>query len=185
MWPLPAKRAVSRSGTVLVDLKKLFKGDHPLLSDPGFWVVAGHGLTGKPLHRVPIQGTMQITHEDGKIVNLGEMSVVSRSSPSTFQTSYVLSLTEDRSVLDFFQSNEPVDDLRGKVVVFDDRLVSTYVSGDGSLTGFEVLHRLGDYRYAATGSLLGNGELVNLWKLDLIRPASDELQEQRKTPAGV
>ena len=160
----------------MADLKKLFKGEHPLLSDPGLWVVAGHGMTGKPLHRVPIQGRMQISHKDGKIVNLGEMSVVSRSNPNTFMTSYELLLTEDGSVLDFFQSNEQVGDLTGKVVVFDDRLVSTYVSGDGSLTGFEVLHRLGDNRYAATGSLLGNGELVNLWKLDLVRPASDDPQ---------
>ena len=161
----------------MVDLKKLFKGEHPFLTEPGFWIVAGHGMSGEPLDRLPIQGKMQISHEDGKILNIGEMSVVSRSNPITFQTSYEMTPSEDDLVLDFFQANESVGDLKGKVVVFDDRLVSTYTSGDGSLTGCEVLHRMGDNRYAATGTLLGAGKLVNLWKLDLVRPSENGPQE--------
>jgi hypothetical protein len=162
----------------MADLKKLFKGEHPFLNEPGFWIVAGHGMSGEPLDRIPIQGRMQVNHEDGKIVNIGEMSVVSRSNPMTFQTSYEMTPSKDELVLDFFQVNESVGDLRGKVVVFDDRIVSTYTSGDGSLTGCEVLHRMGDNRYAATGTLLGEGKLVNLWKLDLVRPAEDEPKEK-------
>lgn len=166
----------------MTDLKKLFKGEHPFLTEPGFWIVAGHGMSGAPLDRVPIQGRMQISHEDGKIVNLGEMSVVSRSNPITFQTSYDMTPADDELVLDFFQANETVGDLRGKVVVFDDRLVSTYTSGDGSMTGCEVLHRMGDNRYAATGTLVGNGTLINLWKLDLVRPAENGPQEKDDHP---
>lgn len=162
----------------MVDLKKLFKGEHPFITEPGFWIVAGHGMSGDPLDRVPIQGRMQIGHENGRIVNIGEMSVVSRSNPMTFQTSYEMTPSEDELVLDFFQANESVGDLRGKVVFFDDRLISTYTSGDGSLTGCEVLHRMGDNRYAATGTLLGDGKLINLWKLDLVRPAEGEPQEK-------
>jgi hypothetical protein len=164
----------------MTDLKKLFKGEHPFLSEPGFWIAAGHGMTGEPLDRVPIQGRMQISHEDKKIVNIGEMSVVSRSNPITFQTSYEMTLSQDELVLEFFQANESVGDLKGKVVVFDDRLVSTYTSGDGSLTGCEVLHRMGDNRYAATGTLLGDGKLINLWKLDLVRPAEDGQQDNNE-----
>jgi hypothetical protein len=85
---------------------------------------------------------------------------------------------EDELVLDFFQANEPVGDLKGKVVVFDDRIVSNYSSGDGSLAGFEILHKMGDNRYAATGTLTSNGQLVNLWKLDLVRPVEDGTQEE-------
>jgi hypothetical protein len=162
----------------MLDLKKLFKGEHPFITEPGFWVVAGHGMSGEPLDRLPIQGRMQVSHKDGRIVNIGEMSVVSRSNPMTFQTTYEMTPSEDELVLDFFQANESVGDLRGKVVVFDDRLISTYTSGDGSLTGCEVLHRMGENRYAATGNLLGNGKLVNLWKLDLVRPAEGEPQEK-------
>jgi len=116
---------------------------------------------------------MQISHEDGKIINTGEMSVVSRSNPMTFHTSYELTPAGDEMVLDFFQPNEPAGDLRGKVVVFDDRIISSYISGDGSLAGCEVLHRMGDNRYAVTGTLTSNGRLVNLWKLDLVRPRED------------
>ena len=162
----------------MVDLKKLFKGEHPFLTEPGFWIVAGHGMSGEPLDRMPIQGRMQISHEDGKILNIGEMSVVSRSNPLTFQTSYEMIPSEDKLQLDFFQANEPVGDLKGKVVFFDDRLISTYTSGDGSLTGCEVLHRMGENRYAATGTLLGDGKLVNLWKLDLVRPVEDGPQSK-------
>ena len=111
-------------------------------------------------------------------MNIGEMSVVSRSNPITFNTSYEMSPSGDELVLDFFQANDPVGDLTGKVVVFDDRLVSTYTSGDGSMVGCEVLHRMGDNRYAATGTLLANGKLVNLWKLDLVRPAEDGPQKK-------
>lgn len=166
----------------MADLSKLFKKEHPFLTDPGFWIAAGHGMSGDPLDRIPIQGRMQISHEDDKIVNVGEMSVVSRSNPITFQTSYVMTLSQDELALDFFQANEAVGDLKGKVVVFDDRLVSTYSSGDGSLTGCEVLHRMGDNRYAATGTLVGNGTLINIWKLDLVRPAENGPQEKDDYP---
>jgi len=166
----------------MADLKKLFRGEHPFVSEPGSWVVAGHGMTGDPLNRVPIQGRMRIRHEKGRIVNVGEMSVVSRSNPVTFQTAYDMTPTEDELALDFFQANEPVGDLRGKVVAFDDRIVSTYASGDGSLTGCEVLFKMGDNRYAATGTLMENGRLVNLWKLDLVRPAEGVNRESGPDP---
>ena len=164
----------------MTDLKKLFKKEHPFLTEPGFWVAAGHGMSGEPLDRVPIQGRMQISHEEGKIVNIGEMSVVSRSNPMTFSTTYELTPTSDELVLDFYQPNEPVGDLNGKVVVFDDRIISNYTSGDGSLGGCEVLHRMGDNWYAATGTLTSNGQLVNLWKLDLVRPIEEGQQEREE-----
>ncbi|UCG37737.1 MAG: hypothetical protein JSV00_05885 [bacterium] len=156
------------------ELKKLFRGDHPFITQPGLWLVAGHGMFGDPLERVPVQGRVQISHLDGKILNDGEMSLVSRTAEgSSFHTSYEMSPTEDELVLSFFQANESVGDLRGKVVGFDDRLISTYTSGDGALTGFEVLHKMGDNRYAVTGTLLDRGQVVNLWKLDLVRPSAE------------
>ena len=166
---------------VMTDLKKLFKKEHPFLTEPGLWFAAGHGMSGEPLDRVPIQGRMQVSHEEGKIVNMGEMSVVSRSNPITFHTSYELTPSStDELVLDFFQPNESVGDLKGKVVVFDDRIVSNYTSGDASLAGCEVLLKMGDNRYAATGTLTSNGQLVNLWKLDLVRPAENGMQEKEE-----
>lgn len=158
----------------MADLNKLFKGEHPFLSKPGSWFAAGHGMSGDPLDRMPIQGKMEVSHEEGKIVTIGEMSIVSRTNPMTFQTSYELTPSPDELILEFYQPNEGVGDLRGKVAVFDDRIISTYSSGDGTLTGYEVLHRMGDNRYAATGTLVENGKLVNLWKLDLVRPAEEE-----------
>jgi hypothetical protein len=167
----------------MIDLKKLFKKEHPLLTEPASWIAAGHGMSGDPLDRIPIQGRIWISHENGKIVNTGEMSVVSRSNPMTFNTSYELTPTQDELVLDFFQANDPVGNMVGKVVAFDDRLVSTYTSGDGSLTGFEVLHRLGDNRYAVTGTLTREGQILNLWKLDLVRPA-EEGEDLEKEASG-
>ena len=156
------------------DLKKLFRGEHPFITEPGIWVIAGHGMSGEPLNRVPIQGRVQITHLDGKIVNDGEMSIVSRVSEAmSFQVSYEMTPTDDELVLAFRQFDESVGDLSGKVVAFDDRLISSYTSGDGSLTGCEVLHRMGENHYAVTGTLTSNGNLVNLWKLDLVRPSAD------------
>ena len=119
---------------------------------------------------------MEISHREGRIHNEGIMSTVSRSSPMTFQTSYVMAPTEDESTLTFFQANEGVGDLEGRVVAFDDRLISSYTSGDGKLTGCEVLHRMGENRYAVTGTLLSEGRLANLWKLDLVRPVEDSTE---------
>lgn len=161
-----------RVETTVADLAKIFRGDHPFVSEPGTWIAAGHGMSGDPLDRIPIQGRVRISHVGGRIMNEGEMSVVSRSNPLTFQTSYELTPTGDPLVLEFYQENGSVGDLRGKVVAFDDRLVSSYISGDGSMTGCEVFHRMGDNRYAVTGNLLSNGHLMNLWKLDLVRPST-------------
>ena len=139
------------------ELSKLFRKEHPFITEPDMWIVAGHSMSGSPLDRIPLQGRIQITHEEGKIVNMGEMQFVSRSNPMTFQTTYELTPTEDELVLDFFQANEAVGDLRGKVVAFDDRLISSYTSGDGSLVGSEVFYKTGDNRYAVTGTLVNGG----------------------------
>lgn len=155
------------------DLSKLFRKEHPFITEPDSWIVAGHSMSGDPLDRIPLQGMIQITHEEGKIVNHGEMQFVSRSNPNPFQTMYELTPTEDELALDFFQANEAVGDLKGKVVCFDDRLVSSYTSGDGTLTGSEVFFRMSESRYAVTGTLLSMGQVISLWKLDLIRPAAD------------
>ena len=58
------------------DLKKLFRKEHPFITEPDTWIVAGHSMSGDPLDRVPVQGRIQITHEEGKIVNLGEMDEI-------------------------------------------------------------------------------------------------------------
>jgi hypothetical protein len=158
----------------LSKLSKLFRKEHPFITEPDMWIVAGHSMSGSPLDRIPLQGRIQITHEEEKIINQGEMQFVSKSNPMAFQSMYELTPTEDELALDFFQANESVGDLRGKVVAFDDRLVSSYTSGDGSLTGSEVFFRMGDNRYAVTGTLLSGGEIISLWKLDLVRPAAEE-----------
>ena len=170
-------RKRNRNRGAMPDLKKRFMDEHPFLGKPGLWILAGHGMSGDPLHRVPMQGRMQVSHEEGKIVTVGEMSVISRSNPVNFQVSYEMTPSRDDLVLDFFQANEPVGDMRGKVVLFDDRIVSTYTSGDRSLTGYEVLHRMGDQRYAVTGALLSDGKILNLWKLDLVRPVENGEQD--------
>jgi hypothetical protein len=158
----------------MADLKKLFRGEHPFITQPTTWVVAGHGMSGEPLNRLPIQGRVRITHLEDRIVNHGEMTIISRDSGSTIiPVSYDMTPTDDELVLTFHQVNEAVGDLTGKVVAFDDRLVSSYTSGDGSLKGCEVLHRMGENHYAVTGTLSSNGSLVNLWKLDMVRPLTD------------
>jgi hypothetical protein len=160
--------------TVMTDLSKLFRGEHPFITQPATWMVAGHGMSGEPLKRIPIQGRVQITHQDGKVFNYGEMSVVSRSTEAkSFTSSYEMTPTEDELVLTFHQLNESVGDLSGRVVAFDDRLVSSYTSGDGSLMGCEVLYKMGENHYTVTGTLVSKGKLVNLWKLDLVRPSTD------------
>ena len=58
-------------------------------------------------------------------------------------------------------------------MAFDDRLVSSYTSGHGGLNGCEIMHKMGENHYAVTGALVSNGNLVNLWKLDLVRPLAD------------
>ncbi|MDF1534877.1 MAG: hypothetical protein P1S46_00055 [bacterium] len=166
------------------DLKKLFRKEHPFITEPGSWILAGHSMSGDPLDRVPVQGRIQITHEEGKIVNLGEMGFVSRSNPVKFQTSYELTPAEDELALDFFQANDAVGDLKGRLVAFDDRLVSSYTSGDGSLTGFEVFFRTGDNRYAVTGTLLSGGKIISLWKLDMVRPAAEEARKDSEQTGG-
>jgi hypothetical protein len=157
----------------MADLKKLFRGAHPFITQPATWIVAGHGMSGEPLARVPVHGRVRILHREGRIINEGEMAMISRASQAaSFSVAYEMTPTEDELVLAFFQANEAVGDLSGKVVAFDDRLVSSYTSGDGNLTGFEVFFKTGENRYAVTGSLLSGGKLINLWKLDMVRPSA-------------
>jgi hypothetical protein len=161
----------------MANLKKLFGKEHPFLGEPGEWVVLGHGMYGEQLIRVPIEGKAVISHRKGKIINEGTMSVVSSTEPVTFSSRYELSLTDNPEILSFFQVNEELGDMRGQVIVFDDRLISFYSSGDETVTGSEVFLKLGENRYTVTGGLYSAGFVVNLWKLDMVRQTKEEKPE--------
>lgn len=160
------------------NLKKLFDKSHPFLGQPGEWVVLGHGMFGEGLNKVPVEGKVQINHDKGKIVNKGTMSVVSATDPVTFASRYELTPTEIPHVLTFFQANEQLGDMSGQVVVFDDRIVSFYGSGDGLVIGSEVLLKAGENRYVVTGGLYSQGAVVSLWKLDMVRQAREEKEPE-------
>ncbi len=163
----------------MANLKKLFGKEHPFLGEPGEWVVLGHGMYGEQLIRVPIEGKVVISHRKGKIINEGTMSVVSSTEPVTFSSRYELSLTDNPEILSFFQVNEELGDMRGQVIVFDDRIISFYSSGDETVTGSEVFLKLGENRYTVTGGLYSAGFVVNLWKLDMVRQAKEEKEQER------
>ncbi len=152
-------------------LKKFLSSSHPLLGHPGEWVVLGHGMFGEKLDKVPVEGRIQISHSKGKIVNEGTMSVVSATDPVTFQSRYELTPTEVPHILSFFQANEQLGDMNGQVVIFDDRIISFYRSGDSLVTGSEVLLKAGENRYIVTGGLYSQHAVVSLWKLDMVREA--------------
>ncbi len=168
----------------MADLTRLLRGAHPFLSEPGEWIVAGHSLHGETLQKIPVQGTTRVVHDEGKIVNEGVMTIMSASEPVTFGTRYEIAPTDDYQVFRFFQANPEVGDLTGTMVAMDDRLISSYSSGQGSLVGLEVLHRLGDYRYAVTGGLTSAGRLVSLWKFDMVRPAAPDAGRGPGEPAA-
>ncbi len=162
----------------MANLKKLFGTEHPFLGEPGEWVVLGHGMYGEQLIRVPIEGKVVISHRKGKIVNEGTMSVVSSTEPVTFSSRYELSLTDNSEILSFFQVNEELGDMRGQVIVFDDRIISFYSSGDETVTGSEVFMKLGENRYTVTGGLYSTGFVVNLLKLDMVRQTKEEKEQE-------
>jgi hypothetical protein len=158
----------------LTDLGKLFKGEHPFICDPGQWIVVGHGLTGKEMKSVPIEGQIQIRHQGEKVISDGTMKVVSHVDQVSFKSYYEMTPTDMTGILSFYQPNEEVGDLRGQVIAFDDRIISSYVSGDGSLAGTEIFQRISDRRYSVTGSLTKEGEVVNLWKMEMVRLVEDK-----------
>ncbi len=170
----PKRKARNIEEGGVANLKNLFGKEHPFLGEPGEWMVLGHGMYGEQLIRVPIEGKAVISHRKGKIINEGTMSVVSSAEPVTFSVRYELSLTDDPHILSFFQVNEQLGDMRGQVVVFDDRIISFYSSGDETVTGSEVFLKLGENRYTVTGGLYSGGSVINLWKLDMVRQAKEE-----------
>lgn len=168
----------------MADLTRILRGSHPFLSSPGPWILAGHGMHGSPLNKVPMHGETEVRHEGGKVINEGAMRLVSSAPSASFTSRYEITPTEDRLRFDFFQANTEVGNLHGTVVAIDDRLVSTYASGDGTLTGMEVMHRLGDFRYAVTGSLVSQGQLVSVWKFDMVRPAGNAQEDKIVSEKG-
>ncbi|UCF31594.1 MAG: hypothetical protein JSV26_04055 [bacterium] len=156
----------------MTDLGRLFRGEHPFISSPGKWILVGHGMTGGDMKRIPMEGQIEIIHGGGKILTRGSMNLVSHVDQVSFSSQYEMTPTEIPEVLSFFQANPEVGDLRGQVVAFDDRIISSYRSGDGALVGTEVFLRVSDRRYLVTGSLTRGDRIVNLWKLDMVRPSS-------------
>ena len=137
-------------------------------------------MMGEDMTRLPMEGQIRISHRDGKVINDGSMNLVSHVDPMSFTSHYELTPTEIPEVLSFFQPNDEVGDLRGQVIAFDDRIISNYCSGDGSLAGTEVFLKMSDRRYVVTGSLTSEGKVVNLWKMDMVRPGGGDGSEGKE-----
>jgi hypothetical protein len=154
------------------DLAGLFDKNHPFISEPGEWLTLGAGVSGTDLARFTLDGRTNVYHEDGRIRVEGFMSVIAYEGKN-FVTGYTLEPTEHPNLLEYRQENPEVGGVRGELLWMDDRLVVTFASGDGTLNGNELFHKLGDNRYTVTGSVSREGSFVSVWKVDLVRKAAD------------
>ncbi len=154
----------------MTDLKKLFAKAHPFLTEPGEWLTVGMGMQGSDLARFPLDGRTNVYHEEGKIRIEGFLSVIEREGKD-FTTGYELFPTGRDNLLEYRQESPELEGLRGEMLWVEDRLVTTFASGDGTLHGCEVLHRMGENRYAVTGFVSRAGSFVSVWKVDLVRKA--------------
>lgn len=154
------------------DLTKVFSSAHPFLSDPGEWLVVGAGISGADLSRFPLDGRTNVYHEEGRIRVEGLMSVLGKENLH-FTSTFTLAPSDHEKLLAYTQPSPEVGDLAGEMLWVDDRLVVAYASGDGTLQGSEVYHRMGENRYAVTGSVSRQGSFVSVWKVDMVRQAKD------------
>jgi hypothetical protein len=155
----------------MTDFWGQFAKTHPFINEPGEWLTIGMGMQGADLSRFPLDGRTNVYHEEGRIRVEGFLSVIEREEKS-FTTCYHLLPTDHENLLEYRQESRQLGDLRGEMVCMDDRLVTSFASGDGALQGCEVLHRLGENRYTLTGFVSREGSFVSLWKVDLVRKAA-------------
>ncbi len=155
----------------MADLTRVFSAAHPFLSEPGEWIVLGLGISGADLSRFPLDGRTNVYHEEGKIRVEGLMSVLGKENLH-FTSTFTLEPSDNENLLAYSQAGPQVGGMTGELLRVDDRLVVTYASGDGTLQGVEVYHRMGDNRYAVTGSVSRQGSFVSVWKVDMVRKAA-------------
>lgn len=152
------------------DLTRIFAKAHPFVTEPGEWHTLGVGIQGADLTRFALDGRTNVYHEEGAIRVEGFMSVVANEGQN-FVTGYRLLPTEHENLLAYRQENPEVGGIKGELLWLDDRLVTSFASGNGVLAGSEILHKSGDNRYSVTGFIAREGSFVTAWKVDLVRQA--------------
>lgn len=141
---------------------------HTFLFEEGVWRAEGTYIDGSntPLRA---EGTITITHTPERWINEGALKLL-LESPVEFQNRYEIVPFEEGSDHTTWQSFNPViGELKGRIVIVDDSLISVYKSEDGQYSGSEYLLRVSETVYSNRGFAFKDTEKISSWAVQLTR----------------
>jgi len=95
---------------------------------------------------------------------LGGTMTVMCEPPVTFENSYTIHATDDKTTLIWESFNPALGVLKGKFEVVGDSIVSIYTSDSGVFSGSETLIKVDDDTYDNVGVAFKNGEKISSWR---------------------
>ncbi|SFH29122.1 hypothetical protein SAMN05660649_04602 [Desulfotomaculum arcticum] len=95
---------------------------------------------------------------------LGGTMTVMCEPPVTFENSYTIHATDDKTTLIWESYNPALGVLKGKFEIVGDSIVSIYTSDSGVFKGSETLIKVDDDTYTNVGVAFKHGEKMSSWR---------------------
>jgi hypothetical protein len=135
--------------------------DHTLFVREGRWQISGSiiDVAGNPNIAI---GLAVVTHS-------GALWILEEQVNELQNRYTILPLSEGASVTSFNGVNGVMGELRGAFVFFDESILLTWTSDDGTFHGIESLRMLDADRYETRGALFRDAGHVSSWSYVLQR----------------
>jgi len=138
--------------------------EHTFLFTEGIWVAKGD-YYDEANNRVPVEGKTITTHLDNLWINEGYMEL-QLEQPVRFENRYeIIPFSSDFTIWKSF--NPALGTLQGKFAIFDDTIVSTYISEDGQYSGVECVIKISDARYSSKGFAFNGSKKLSSWAVTM------------------
>jgi len=148
--------------------------DHTYLFEEATWDAEGI-FTDADGNQLPIEGAATVSHNPDNWMLSGKLLIQSEP-PLEVENHYAINPFRGGSLETSWTAHNPaLGQLRGRFVIVEDTLISTFASPDGTLHGTEILVQVDDDSYENRGMLFQGDQLVSTWAISLSRSAGGVL----------
>jgi hypothetical protein len=141
---------------------------HTFLFEEGVWRAEGTYIDGSNTS-LRAEGFITITHTPERWINEGALRLL-LEKPIEFQNRYeIVPFEEGHDFTTWNSFNPVIGELKGRIVIVDDSLISVYRSDNEEYSGSEYLLQVNERVYANRGFAFKENDKISSWAVSLTR----------------
>lgn len=144
--------------------------NHSYIFQEGVWTANGVYM-GADEKVVPCTGEVNITHGGEVWLLECRLTIAPQSDEKETQRmkNIIEPWAEGRKATAWTAVNPELGEIRGRYVLVEDSIVSSYETKDGEYSGMEFISKTGDDTYTSRAALLHRGSRISFFALELKR----------------